>query len=216
MKTNKKFLGVMVILAAVALAPAANATVCTTTDCTYTFDTTAVSAFGAGPFGTVELTLVGSLIDFSIKLAPGFTLIDTGTHEAFTFNDTLTGGVTISAISSATYTQGTGPFNNPGFSTFTDGLISTTCTNGGGCGSNTLTFDVSRTGGFTSVQQLVALSTGAGTAAYFSADVALNGATGTIGVSTAPTPSVPEPITSALVGAGLIGLAFVHRRRPSK
>lgn len=212
----KRHLILMMIVGAVMMVPSANASVCTTTDCTYTFDTTAVGAFGAGPYGTVELTLNGSAIDFTLDLAAGFILIDTGTHEAFTFNDTLGGGVTVSNLSDSTnYSQGTGPFNNPGFSTFTDGLISTTCTSGGSSGcANSLTFEVTRTGGFSNVQQLVALSTGSGTAAYFSADVGLNGSTGTIGVSAAPRPlsTVPEPITSGLVGSGLIALFFVRRR----
>ena len=210
----------LAIIAAVIMVPIASASVCaSTTDCTFTFNDTAVSQFGAGPYGTVELQLSGSAINFTIDLAPGFHLIDTGVHEAFTFNDTLTGAVTISAFSdSSLYSQesGAGPFKNPGYGYFTN-AVKSSCTNGGGCGDNTLTFTVTRTGGFTDVNQLVALSTNGGPDGYFAADLSnANGNTGVVGVTGfGTTSSVPEPISSTLVGAGLISL-FILRRRPNR
>ena len=208
----KSFLFVSAVFAALTLAPAANASVCTTTDCTYTFGATGVSQFGAGPFGTVELTLNGGVIDFSIDLATGFHLIDNGAHEAFTFNDTLSGAATISAFSDSIYSQesGAGPFANPGYGSFSD-AVKSTCTNGGGCGDNTLSFAVSRVGGFTDINQLVSSN---GTA-YFAADVSnANGNTGAIAVTGVTTTTVtPEPVSSALVGTGLMSLFFLRRRQ---
>jgi hypothetical protein len=208
----KSFFFVSAVFAALTLAPVANASVCTINDCTYTFNDTGVSQFGAGPFGTVELTLSGSAIDFTIDLATGFHLIDSGAHEAFTFDDTLSGAVTISAFSDSIYSQasGAGPFGNPGYGSFSD-AVKSTCTNGGGCGDNTLTFAVSRVGGFTDINQLVASN---GTA-YFAADVSnANGNTGAIAVTGVSTTSViPEPVSSALAGTGLMSLFFLRRRR---
>jgi hypothetical protein len=208
----KSFLFVSAVFSVLTLAPSAKASVCTTTDCTYTFNATGVSQFGAGPYGTVELTLSGSAIDFSIDLATGFHLIDNGAHEAFTFNDTLSGAVTMSAFSDSIYSQesGAGPFGNPGYGSFSD-AVKSTCTNGGGCGDNTLTFAVSRVGGFTDINQLVASN---GTA-YFASDVSnANGNTGAIAVTGVSITTVtPEPVSSALVATGLISLFFLRRRQ---
>ncbi len=220
-KFMKRSLAFMAIVAAVVMVPRANASVCASaTDCTFTFSSTDVAAFGAGPFGTVNLALNGSAINFTIDLADGFgfNLIDTGTHEAFSFNNAVGGTLALSNFSSSLYSDfGASPGTNPPFSTFTN-AVKSTCTNGSGCGVNVLTFTVSRTGGFTDVNQLVALSTGSGTAAYFAADIAnAAGKTGAVGVTSPKTYSaVPEPISSALVGTGLIGLFFVRRRATRK
>ena len=223
MTLGKKVLGLVAVLAVVALAPAANASVCaSTTDCTFTFNTTSVGAFGAGPYGTVRLQLSGTFINFTVDLADGFHLIDTGAHEAFAFDNTFSPAtVTMTLFSDAAYSQGAGNSTNPPFSTFEDNVVST-CTNGGGCGVNVLTFQVSRVGGFTDVNQLVELSTGAGTAAYFAADVSCfptcpgstaNGNTGAIGATGPGVSTVPEPITSGLVGTGLVSLFFLRRKK---
>lgn len=211
-------LALLTIFTATIVVPRAKATpVClSTTNCTFDLNDTNVGAFGAGPFGTVNLALSGSAITFTIDLADGFNLIDSGSHEAFTFNNTLGGAVTISDFSSALYSQnlGAGPFHNSPFSDFGDAVTST-CTNGGGCGVNTLSLTVTRTGGFTDVNQLVALSTGNGTAAYFAADIAnAAGSTGVVGATGPGTSVTPEPVSSALVGMGLVSLSlFVRRKR---
>jgi hypothetical protein len=195
-----------------------SAGVCTSTDCTYNLDSTQVPGFGTGPYGTVELQLISGKIKFTIDLADGFgfNLIDTGTHEAFSFNNTLGNPtMTMSNFSSTLYSAVSGsPGSNPPFSNFANGVQSTTCTNGGGCGVNKLTFTVATSSGFTDVNQLVKLSTGGGTAAYFAADIGNTaGNTGPVGATTVA--ATPEPGSyTALVGAGLGLLAFVgHRRR---
>jgi len=218
-KTMKRSLTFLALVAAAIMVPSAKASVCaSSTDCIFNLDNTDVSAFGAGPYGTVELKLNGSAIGFTIDLADGFgfNLIDTGTHEAFSFNNVIGGTLTMSSFSSNLYSDfGAGPGTNPPFSTFTHALKST-CTNGSGCGVNTLTFTVNRTGGFTEVNQLIGLSTGSGTAAYFAADIAnANGVTGVVGATGIPSSPVPEPLSSGLVGIGLISLALLRRSRKS-
>ena len=217
-----KLFGLAAMAAALTFAPAANASVCTTADCIYTFNSTAVGAFGAGPYGTVELALNSGFINFTITLLPNFHMIDTGNHVSFSFNDPIAETLTISSFSDSIYSQasGAGPFANPGYGDFS-AAVQSTCSNGGGCGDRIVSFSVSRTGGFTSVTQLVS-SNGS---AYFAADVscspttscpasAANGNTGAIAVTTVPVATpVPEPITSGLVGTGLVGLFFLRRKK---
>jgi len=214
----KRSLTFLALAAAVIMVPSAKASVCaSTTDCTFNLNSTDVVAFGAGPYGTVELKLDGSAIDFTVDLADGFgfNLIDTGTHEAFSFNNEIGGTLALSGFSSSLYSDyGAGPGTNPPFSIFTN-AVKSSCTNGSGCGVNTLTFAVNRTGGFTDVNQLIGLSTGNGTAAYFAADIANSaGVTGAVGATGIGITSVtPEPISSALVGTGLMSLFFLRRRQ---
>ena len=214
----KLSLTLLALASAVTLVPSAKASVCaSTTDCTFNLNNTNVAAFGAGPFGTVELKLVGGTIDFTVDLADGFgfNLIDSGTHEAFSFNNEIGGTLALSGFSSSLYSDyGAGPGTNPPFSTFTNAVTSS-CSNGSGCGVNKLSFAVDRTGGFTDVNQLIGLSTGSGTAAYFAADIANSaGVTGVVGATgLGITSAIPEPISSALVGTGLMSLFFLRRRQ---
>src|SRR5205823_8766111 len=94
-------------------------------------------------------------------------------------------------------------------------------------GANVVSFVITRTGGFNSVQNLISLSTG-NNPVYFAADVFYNGTntpgtgcpqgsgcTGLIGVSSQngfTSNTVPEPVNSALVGSGLSSLFFLRRR----
>jgi hypothetical protein len=58
---------------------------------------------------------------------------------------------------------------------------------------------------------------GSASTVEFAADVIANGNTGLVGATrTSVSTTTPEPITSALVGTGLIALAFIRRRRPNK
>lgn len=191
-----------------------------TTNCTFNLNSTEVGAFGSGPYGTVNLELITNTIKITVDLADGFKLIDTGSHEAFSFNNNLGGSVTMASFSNAAYAQIAGsPGTNSPFSTFMHG-VSSTCTNGSGCGVNVLSFVVSRTGGFTNVNELVKLSTGSGTAAYFAGDVTnADGVTGVVGVTSTvgcigcDDTVVPEPSSyAAVLALGFGALAYFKRR----
>lgn len=212
------------MIAAGTIAPSVFATDCQSTfDCTYTFDVhnTGPTTFGAGPYGTLELTLQGSDILVNIDLADGFGLINTGfpnglgTSYAFGFNDNLAAAsFSYSDFTPNTYSGGTtsaGTYQFDGFGDFDRAAATTSLANN--AGSNTLSFLITRSGGFTSIQNIVGQSTG-GTPVYFVADVYFSGSTGLIGVSTLNgfSNNVPEPVTSALVGTGLLSLLFLRRR----
>lgn len=228
---------VLATIAAAALAPNIFASDCvSTTDCTYIFDVhnSGPTTFGSGPYGTLELTLQGSDILVNIDLANGFGLINTGfpngggTDYAFGFNDNLAASTfTYTAFTPNTYSGGTtsaGTFQFDGFGDFDRAAGTTSLANN--AGSNTLSFLITSSAGFTSIQNIVGQSTG-GTPVYFVADVFYNGTnnpgtgcaqgascTGLIGVSTLNgfNNTVPEPVTSTLVGMGLVSIFFLRRR----
>jgi hypothetical protein len=222
----------MAVSAAVIMVPSASASICSdANDCTFTFDVHNVgpTTFGAGPYGTLNLQLVGNTIQATIDLADGFGLINTGfpngggTNYGFGFNENLAAAdFSYSSYNPNTYNGGTttaGTYQFDGFGDFDRAAANTDLANTGG--ANMVSFIITRTGGFNSVQNLVGQSSGN---IYFAADVFYNGTntpgsgcptqsscTGLIGVSEGGSP-VPEPISSALVGTGLISLFFLRRR----
>ena len=229
MKRAMFILGVLVTAMTI---PSAQASICADVNhCTFDFDIHNVgpTTFGSGPYGTVDLLLVGNTIQFTIDLAPGFGLINTGfpagggTNYAFAFNDNLAAAnFAYGSYNPGTYSGGTtaaGTYQFNGFGDFDRAAATTDLANT--AGANVLTFIVTRTGGFNSVQNLIGLSSNN---IYFAADVFYNGTnspgtgcpqgagcTGLIGVS-GGAPPVPEPVTSGLVGTGLISLFFLGRR----
>ena len=217
---------------AMAMIPSAKASVCSdANDCLFTFDihNSGPTTFGGGPYGTLELQLVGSTIKATIDLADGFGLINTGfpngsaTSYAFGFNDNLADAtVSYGTFNPNTYSGGTanqGTFQFDGFGDFDRAAATTSLANT--AGANVLSFVMTRAGGFNSVQNLVGANNNG---IYFVADVFYNGTntpgtgcpaqsscTGLIGVSGAGTVT-PEPVSSVLIGTGLCSLFFLRRR----
>jgi hypothetical protein len=181
----------------------------------YSLDSTAVSQFGAGPYGSVTLTQSFSDVLVSVSLRSDLNFVNTGSHSIFSFN--LGGVSSASDITGITFANNlggsfsvvSGTSNSP-FSTFSYEInCVSNCSSGGSGGGyvDPLNFKVTNA----TISEFGQLSTGSGTAAYFAADVInLNGNTGTIGATVAAVPE-PEGYAMFLAGLGLVG--FVAKRR---
>lgn len=179
---------------------------------TYSLNSTEVSAFSAGPYGSVTLTQSNSNVLVSVALNSGFNFVDTGSHSLFSFNVSGVSASDISGFSFASVAANNlavwSPASNSPFGTFTYGInCSSGCPSGASAGgyADPLNFTVLNA----TISEFNQLSTG-GTAAYFAADVFGNGATGAIGATVA---AVPEPGTYAMMLAGLGLMGFTVRRR---
>lgn len=193
----------------------------------YTFTSTAVGAFGVGPYGTVTLNDTGTDITFTIALRSDMNFVNTGSHSIFSFNSH---GVSVGDISNILFNgvadsnvTVVSPGENAGFgSTFS---LMLDCT-GGGCQNGApgqhpdpLTFTIANAEysdfGFMA----------AGTTAFFASDVicttgSCNGSSGAIGVVTGDEGGgpgtgdpLPEPVSVSLFALGLLGLVAARRRR---
>src|SRR5690348_4687209 len=108
-------------------------------------------------YGTITLTLVGNAIQVNVSLNSGNRLVNTGFAATVAFNNTLGGQIGVTGLP-GTYTLVNN--GNPssigmdGFGTFSYGVLFNA--QGGGAGTDSsLTFTVTRVGGFSSVFQLV-------------------------------------------------------------
>ena len=183
---------------------------------TVTFDLNRGSTLPNQNYGTITLTLNGTGgIDVSISLLAGNRIVHTGFDASVAFNSTLGGQIGVTGLP-GTYTLVNG--GNPssigmdGFGTFEYGVLFGP--NGGGAGTDSsLTFTVTRVGGFSSVFQLVELSTNppGSIQSPFAVDIICDScgpATGVVGAS-----EVPEPASMLLLGTGLATLAAGLRKR---
>jgi PEP-CTERM motif len=227
----KRLIAFLLISGSTVLVPSLSADTCTASNCTFTFDVHNVGpTFTSGPYGTVNLALNGSAIDFTIDLADGFALVNTGfpngsaigSRMAFAFNSTVGGTLSFGSYSSTHYTGGTPTgrsYKFDGFGGF-DYAAAHADANGGGNpnAANVLSFTVNRIGGFNSIYDLVNLNAGG---YFFAADVfesspgcTGDACTGLIGVTSRPRSTVPEPSSyAALLLGGFGALALLRRRK---
>jgi len=184
---------------------------------------------GTGPFGTITLTQVdNNTVNVQVALTAGYLFVDTGSHQTFGFNLLGSPAVTFSSIT-AGYGVGSS-FSNGFAGNFayaikcdpTGTKPPDACANGGSNGGpGPLSFNVDKTVGNLSITDFVANAAGYTFAAdvfgpssaggNFTGLVESQGSCANGGVGCNNT-TVPEPITSGLVGTGLISLFFLRRR----
>lgn len=223
------FSGMLMVLMVLGVSVSAEAT-----PLVFVLDTSNTFGNSATGYGTVTLTLMNSgpyqgQIRIDVVMGGSgktFKIIDTGTHEAFSFNTKIAGPYNASTFTMSGFVPGYpfsanyNPSSNPQFGAF-DMALNSTCTNPGSCtpSASSLTFYVGHpNGGFSSELDLVDL-TATPEYAYFAVDVLCltgcsgSGQTGVIGVTKpGKTVTTPEPMTLTLLGLGLTTLALVKRR----
>ena len=168
---------------------------------------------GTAPFGDVTLDQNGTTVDVTVSLNSPNWFVKTGSVDflAFKFNAT---GVVLGDITVDVHIPGliasTGAFNGDGTGLFSFGISCPTC--GGGAAdkfNNDIVFHVANA---TIADLTVANNLGNVFVADILSDATLGG-TGNTGPVDATIP-VPEPVTLAMLGSGLLGLAAFGRRYP--
>jgi hypothetical protein len=183
---------------------------------TVTFQLNRGSTLPNQNYGSITLTLNGAGgIDVSISLLAGNRIVNTGFDASVAFNSTLGGQIGVTGLPGTYTLVNSGNPSNigmDGFGTFEYGVLFNA--QGGGAGTDSsLTFTVTRVGGFSSVFELVQGSTNppGSFSSFFAVDIicdSCQGATGVVGTS-----EVPEPTSMLLLGTGLVTLAAGLRKR---
>jgi len=182
---------------------------------TVTFDLNKGSTLPNQNYGSITLTLVGNAIQVDISLLPGNRIVNTGFDASVAFNFTGSGQIGVTGLP-GTYTLvnsgNPSSISMDGFGTFEYGVLFNA--QGGGAGTDSsLTFTVTRVGGFSSVFELMQLSTNppGSFQSPWAVDIICDScgpATGVVG-----TTGVPEPTSMLLLGTGLATLAAGLRKR---
>jgi hypothetical protein len=166
---------------------------------------------GNGNFGTITTSLVNvNQIQVNVQLAAGYVLHG----QAFGFNINGSNvGVTIGSITpNFTYVGDSG--NMDGFGSFAYIIDGPTTANARTLNTNSLSFIVSRTGGFSSVNDIQFPNASGWIFAVQIAPIDPQANTGFAATNTRVT--VPEPASMLLLGTGLLGAAAGIRRRRNK
>jgi len=172
-------------------------------------------------YGTITLTTNGSGgIVVNIQLDPGNRIVHTGFDASVAFNSTTGGQIGVTGLPGTYSLVNSG---NPssigmdGFGTFQYGILFGP--NGGGAGTDSsLTFTLTRVGGFNNVGQLLLNSTNPpGTLmSSWAIDIICDSCQGATGVVGTNGETVPEPASMLLLGSGLLGIAAGVRKRIRK
>jgi hypothetical protein len=168
------------------------------------------AGLGAGPYGTVTVTDLGTNLLITETLNGGFSFRNApdANHFSLAFNLDTTSGVSFSNITSG-FAVVPGPVNQSPFGTFQLALDCGTCSAGFNAGVTTLSFQVTATGGLNESDLVANLFNGQNI--YFASDIAnAAGFTGNVGGIAG---AVPEPSTWAMLILGFAGIGFMAYRR---
>ena len=164
---------------------------------------------GVSPFGTISLVQTTStLVTVTETLAANELFAGSGAGDALEFN--VVGPITVDGITPG-FAIGPAPDSASAFGAFLESVTCTACKGGQvGNPAGPLTFTVTSATGVT-ISNFIVNDGGF----FFAADiVGNNGNTGNVAANDPSViSSAPEPVSLCLVGAGLIGLGLLRRRR---
>lgn len=169
----------------------------------------------AGPYGTVTLTQDGSNVDVSVTLEPNESFVNTGAGESLLWDLSGEPTLTVTGVSSGfTFDVNSVISQEDGTGYWYYSVTCTSCTGGSNTSYKSLSFTIDNitTSDFITNYTKTGHTYNPGTL-FFASDLCLGitsagctltGDTSSNGPNTPP--SVPEPMSLALFGAGLLGL----------